>query len=253
MNILIIEDEHSSAQRLQNILQNKHKIVAVCASNQDVNNILANNTQIDLILSDIQLGDGLSFQSLKNAPQAIPIIFITAYNQYAIQAFQFNSIQYLLKPVDPLELIEAIQKAQQLNKQHNNNSTTTAIAQILESVKTQNIRYRQRFLIPHRADEYLIIPVTNVSHITIRDGVVKLCTNNGTRHTLNMTLEEIEQQLDPQRFRRVNRQYIINAQAVQKLSTFFLGKMRIHMTIAPEEQIIVSKDKVATIKRWLDF
>ena len=131
-------------------------------------------------------------------------------------------------------------------------STTDAIAQLLESVKSQSIRYRERFLIPHRADEFLIIPVSEVSHITIRDGVVRLCTMEGKHHTLNMTLEEVESQLDPQRFMRVNRQYIISAAAVQKLSTFFLGKMRIHMTAAPDEEIIVSKDKVATVKRWLD-
>jgi DNA-binding LytR/AlgR family response regulator len=92
----------------------------------------------------------------------------------------------------------------------------------------------------------------DVSHITIRDGVVRLCTIEGKYHTLNMTLEEVESQLDPQRFMRVNRQYIISATAVQKLSTYFLGKMRIHMIATPDEEIIVSKDKVATVKRWLD-
>ena len=131
-------------------------------------------------------------------------------------------------------------------------STTDAIAQLLESVKNQSIRYRERFLIPHRADEYLIIPVSNVSHITIRDGVVRLCTLEGKYHTLNMTLEEVESQLDPQRFMRVNRQFIVSAAAVSKLSTYFLGKIRIHVTAFPDAEIIVSKDKVATVKRWLD-
>ena len=111
---------------------------------------------------------------------------------------------------------------------------------------------RKGDLLPHRGDEFLIIPVSEVSHITIRDGVVRICTLAGRYHTLNMTLEEVEGQLDPQRFMRVNRQSIISATAVQKLSTYFLGKMRIHMAAAPDEEIIVSKDKVATVKRWLD-
>ena len=119
-------------------------------------------------------------------------------------------------------------------------------------MKSQTIRYRERFLIPHRADEYLIVPVDDVSHITIRDGVVRLCTLQGKTHQLSMTLEEAESQLDPQRFMRVNRQFIINAAAVAKLSTYFLGKMRIHVTAFPDAEIIVSKDKVATVKRWLD-
>ena len=132
-------------------------------------------------------------------------------------------------------------------------STTDAISQLLESVKNQTIRYRERFLIPHRADEYLIIPVSEVSHITIRDAVVRLCTLSGKSYMINMTLEEVESQLDPQRFMRVNRQFIVSAAAVQKLSSFFLGKMRIHMIAFPNEEIIVSKDKVASVKRWLDF
>lgn len=252
MKILIIEDELSSADRLQRMLEGEHQIVDVCTSNAEVKAFFSDerHAQVDLILSDIQLGDGLSFESLKTVPTAIPVIFTTAYDHYAVQAFRFNSIDYLLKPIDSEELHAALERVQPTMA--NGLSTTDAIAQLLESVKNQLIRYRERFLIPHRADEYLIIPVSNVSHITIRDGVVRLCTLEGKYHTLNMTLEEVESQLDPQRFMRVNRQFIISAAAVQKLSTYFLGKMRIHMNAAPDEEIIVSKDKIATVKRWLD-
>ena len=252
MRVLIIEDEQSSADRLQRMLEGEHEIVGVCASNAEVKAFFADaHIDVDLILSDIQLGDGLSFESLRTVPTAIPVIFTTAYDQYAVQAFRFNSLDYLLKPIDADELHAALEKVKS-SKLQVQSSSTDAIAQILESVKSQTIRYRERFLIPHRADEFLIIPVSEVSHITIRDGVVRLCTMEGKHHTLNMTLEEAEAQLDPQRFMRVNRQFIISAVAVQKLSTYFLGKMRIHMTAAPDEEIIVSKDKVATVKRWLD-
>ena len=252
MKILIIEDEQSSADRLRRMLESEHEIVGVCASNAEVKEYFAGEVDVDLILSDIQLGDGLSFESLRTVPSAIPVIFTTAYDHYAVQAFRFNSIDYLLKPIDSEELHAALAKVKQLSTFNSQLSTTNAIAQLLESVKNQTIRYRERFLIPHRADEFLIIPVSEVSHITIRDGVVRLCTFGGKHHTLNMTLEEVEAQLDPQRFMRVNRQFIISAASVQKLSTYFLGKMRIHMTAAPDEEIIVSKDKVATVKRWLD-
>jgi two-component system LytT family response regulator len=256
MKILIIEDEQSNAARLQRMLEGWHQVVGTCASNAEVKAFFAGEADVDLILSDIQLGDGLSFESLRTVPSAIPVIFTTAFDHYAVQAFRFNSIDYLLKPIDSEELHAALAKVEvTLNSKLstlNSPSTTDAIAKLLESVKSQSIRYRERFLIPHRADEFLIIPVSDVSHITIRDGVVRLCTLEGKHHTLNMTLEEVESQLDPQRFMRVNRQYIISAAAVQKLSTYFLGKMRIHMTAAPDEEIIVSKDKVATVKRWLD-
>jgi len=253
MRILIIEDEQSSADRLKRMLEGEHEIVGVCASNAEVKTLFAKNTHtdVDLILSDIQLGDGLSFESLKTVPTAIPVIFTTAFDQYAVQAFQFNSLDYLLKPIDSEELQAALGKVQS-SKFKVQSSSTDAIAQLLASVKSQTIRYRERFLIPHRADEYLIVPVSDVSHITIRDGVVRLCTLDGNSHALNLTLEEAESQLDPQRFMRVNRQFIVSAAAVSKLSTYFLGKMRIHVAAFPDVEIIVSKDKVATVKRWLD-
>lgn len=252
MKILIIEDEQSSADRLQRMLEGEHQIVDVCTSNAEVKAFFGDehHAQVDLILSDIQLGDGLSFESLKTVPSAIPVIFTTAYDHYAVQAFRFNSIDYLLKPIDSEELHAALERVQPTIV--DGLSTTDAIVQLLESVKNQSIRYRERFLIPHRSDEYLIIPVSNVSHITIRDGVVRLCTLEGKYHTLNMTLEEVESQLDPQRFMRVNRQFIVSASAVSKLSTYFLGKIRIHVTAFPDAEIIVSKDKVATVKHWLD-
>ena len=252
MKILIIEDEQSNADRLRRMIESEHEIVGVCASNAEVRTFFTGKADVDLILSDIQLGDGLSFESLRTVSDAIPVIFTTAYDHYAVQAFRFNSIDYLLKPIDSEELHTALAKVKQFSTFNSQLSTTNAIAQLLESVKSQTIRYRERFLIPHRSDEFQIIPVSEVSHITIRDGVVRLCTLAGKHHTLNMTLEEVESQLDPQRFMRVNRQFIISAAAVQKLSTYFLGKMRIHMTALPDEEIIVSKDKVATVKRWLD-
>ena len=249
MKILIIEDEQSSADRLKRMLEGEHEIVGVCASNAEVKTFFANDrhADVDLILSDIQLGDGLSFESLRMVSTTIPVIFTTAYDHYAVQAFQFNSIDYLLKPIDREELYAALAKVKPSAP-----STTYDIAQLLASVKNQTIRYRERFLIPHRADEYLIVPVSDVSHITIRDGVVRLCTLSGKSHLLNMTLEEAESQLDPKRFMRVNRQFIVSAAAVSKLSTYFLGKMRIHVAAFPDVEIIVSKDKVATVKRWLD-
>ena len=112
MNILIIEDEQSNAARLQRMLEGWHQVVVTCASNTEVKAFFADgaHSDIDLILSDIQLGDGLSFESLRTVPNAIPIIFTTAYDQYAVQAFRFNSIDYLLKPIDSEELHAALDK-----------------------------------------------------------------------------------------------------------------------------------------------
>ena len=112
MKILIIEDEQSSADRLKRMLEGEHEIVGVCASNAEVRAFFADgqHVEVNLILSDIQLGDGLSFESLKTVPTAIPVIFTTAFDQYAVQAFQFNSLDYLLKPIDSKELHAALAK-----------------------------------------------------------------------------------------------------------------------------------------------
>lgn len=254
MKILIIEDEKSNADRLCRMLESfnaGYQVVGVAASNAETKAFFANanHATVDLILSDIQLGDGLSFESLRTLNADIPVIFTTAYDYYAVQAFRFNSIDYLLKPIEADDLQAALFK---VKPTANTPSTTDAIAQLLEQVTGQMIRYRERFLIPHRADEFIIIPVCDVSYVTIQEGVVKLCTNQGKVHAISMSLEDVESQLDPQRFLRVNRQYIINVASVQKLSTYFLGKMRIHLTTAPSVEILVSKDKVSAVKKWLD-
>lgn len=253
MNILIIEDEQISALRLKRLLEginDSYTVAAMVASNAEAKSFFASqHPVIDLILSDIQLGDGLSFDALRCAPAGVPVIFTTAYDQYAIQAFKFNSLDYLLKPIDETELRTALQKVQTVNTTA---TSTDAITQLLDVLGKGSIRYRERFLIPHKADEYLIIPASEVSHFVIQDGVVRLCTLSGVRHQLGMTLDEIESQLDPQRFMRVNRQYIVNAAAVDKLSAWFQGKLRIYLKGYPDEEIVVSKDKVSSVKRWLD-
>lgn len=256
MNILIIEDERSSADRLQRMIEGlgpEYKIAAVVESNAEAKAFFqAGNTQIDLILSDIQLGDGLSFDALREAPASIPVIFTTAFDHYAVQAFKFNSIDYLLKPVDEQELRDALERVKE-SKEEVSPSTTDAIAQLLEFVKSQSVRYRERFLIPSRADEYLVVPASDVSHISIQDGVVRLYTLKGETHLLALTLDQAEKELDPQRFMRVNRQFIVGAAAVEKLSNWFLAKMRVHLKGYPDTEIIVSKEKATSVKRWLDF
>lgn len=253
MNILIIEDEQNSALRLKRLVEginDSYTVAAMVASNAEAKSFFASqHPVIDLILSDIQLGDGLSFDALRCAPAGVPVIFTTAYDQYAVQAFKFNSIDYLLKPIDETELKVALQKVQTVKATATNTDT---ISQLLDIMGKGSIRYRERFLIPHKADEYLIIPASEVSHFVIQDGVVRLCTLSGVRHQLGMTLDEIEAQLDPQRFMRVNRQYIVNAVAVDKLSAWFQGKLRIYIKGFPDDEITVSKEKVSAVKRWLD-
>ena len=250
MRILIIEDEQNSADRLVRLVNEvcpDAEIMAVLASNAEVENFFKQAENVpDVILSDIRLGDGLSFVGLKSAPQSVPVIFTTAYDQYALQAFKYNGLDYLLKPIDAEELRQALDKV----VVEHSSTTTEDIRQLLASAGS--IRYRERFLISFR-DTFHVVPVSEMSHVGISDGIVRLYTTDGKSHMLNLTLDELEKQLDPERFMRVNRQYIVSAASVEKLSSYFLGKMRVHLKGYPDTEVIVSREKVSVVKRWLDF
>lgn len=250
MRILIIEDEQNNADRLVRLVKDIRpdaEIMAVLASNAEVEAFFGQADSVpDVILSDIRLGDGLSFVGLKSAPQSVPVIFTTAYDQYALQAFKYNGLDYLLKPVDAEELRQALDKV----VVERSSTTTEDIRQLLASAGT--IRYRERFLIAFR-DTFHVVPVSEMSHVGISDGVVRLYTTDGKSNMLNLTLDELEKQLDPERFMRVNRQYIVSAAAVEKLSAHFFVKMRVHLKGYPDTEVIVSREKVSAVKHWLDF
>lgn len=253
MRILIIEDEQSNADRLRRLIlqiDSQHVIIDSLSSNAAVRSFFSKPQSLDLILSDIQLGDGLSFESLQSAPKNVPIIFTTAYGHYAIQAFKYNSIDYLLKPIDIRELQAALNKVMPV---HGNNTliTTDVLNQLLASSGHLPIRYRERFLFSYNGDEHLIVPVNEVSLIGINDGLVCIYTKGGKSYPVNMSLEELEKQLNPHCFMRVNRQYIVQASDVMKLSTLFHGKLRVHIGSFPDIEITVSRDKASSVKKWL--
>lgn len=249
MKILIIEDEQNNADRLVRLIRTikpDAEIADVLSSNEEIKQFFEHETVLpDVIFADIQLGDGLSFEGLKLAPQSVPVVFTTAYDKYAIQAFKFNSLDYLLKPIDFDELRLALLKVEKKTV-----ATLEAVSHLLETVG--GIRYRERFLIARR-DTFNVVFVNELSHICIKDGVVRLYTVNKKSHTFNLSLDDLEQQLDPKRFMRVNRQFIVSATSVEKLSTFFLGKIRIHLKEYPDLEIIVSREKVASVKKWLNY
>lgn len=254
MKILIIEDERSNADRLVRLLGNittpSNEVIGVANSNREAMAMLQSDAFApDVILADIQLGDGLSFEALQTAPPNIPVVFTTAYDQYAIQAFGYNGIAYLLKPIDPEELAEALQ---QVAERQHRPTDTDQLRELLTALRQNGIRYRERFLIPFR-DELKVVSVREVSHIALVEGGVYLFTNTCKMHPLGYTLEEMEAQLDPQRFMRVNRQYIVNVDSVQSLVSHFLGKMKLYIRGYADTEVIISRAKVPVVKKWLDF
>ena len=182
-----------------------------------------------------------------------PIIFTTAYDQYAIQAFKFNSIDYLLKPIDSDELEAAIQKA--IERISPSSPTTTApnLEQLLEylSGAIPTPHYRERFLVSRR-DEYITIEVQNVCFIHSQQNITRLYLTDGTSATIPSTLDQLEKEMNPASFFRANRQHMIQVGHIKKVSNWFNYKLKVEMNGYPQEEILISREKAATFKKWLD-
>lgn len=250
MKVLIIEDESHSAERLQRSIHTLHpdyEIVGVAKSiTQSIEWL--NECQPDLIFSDIRLQDGLSFEIFKAVKVASPIIFTTAYDQYAIQAFKFNSIDYLLKPIDPDELEAAIQKA--VGRMAPARPEPN-LERLLEYLGQPVSHYRERFLVSYR-DEYAAIEVRNVCFIRSQHEMTRIYLTDGSSSVIPSTLDQLEKEMNPAVFFRANRQYLIQVNYIRKVSNWFNYKLKVEMNGYPQEEILISREKAAAFKKWLD-
>lgn len=250
MNILIIEDEKRNAKLLERLLleiDSTYIINGPLVSVEETVEYLNSHNQPDLILADIRLTDGLSFEAIRQSGTNAPIIFTTAYDEYAIKAFKFNSFDYLLKPIDIDELRAAIKKVMKtgINTENNN------IQQLIAQMQDNNYNYRERFLIPWR-DGYRCVMVNDINHIVLKNRIVAIQLNNNTSLNIPYTMDELEKQLNPKMFFRANRQYLININHILSISNYFNNRLIIRLKGYDNEEIIISRDKVAEFKAWLD-
>ena len=251
MNILIIEDEKRNFNRLKRLLEEMDgtfRIDGPLASIVEAVEWLQTHPAPNLILADIRLSDGLSFDVLRQTAVPSPVIFTTAYDEYAIQAFKYNSFDYLLKPVKPDELAAAIGKVRRANTPQTNGED---MRQLLEYMRRSNYRYRERFLLPYR-DGYLSVQVKDISHIALEERNTLLYLKNGTSESVPYSLDELETQLNPDTFFRANRQYIIHIDSILSINNWFNSKLKIHLKKYPDVEIIVSRERAAELKGWLD-
>lgn len=250
MNILIIEDEKRNAKLLERLLleiDSTYIINGPLVSVEETVAYLNSNNQPNLILADIRLTDGLSFEAIRQSGTDAPIIFTTAYDEYAIKAFKFNSFDYLLKPIDIDELRAAIKKVTKTKIYTQNNNIQQLIAQMQEN----NYNYRERFLIPWR-DGYRCVMVNDINHIVLKNRIVTVQLNDNTSLNIPYTMDELEKQLNPKVFFRANRQYLININHILSISNYFNNRLIIRLKGYDNEEIIISRDRVAEIKVWLD-
>jgi two-component system response regulator LytT len=254
MNILIIEDEPVIARNLQHILQDIDPAITVAAIlpgiTESVRWLQQHGHTCQLIFMDIRLTDGLSFEIFERTRVEQPVIFVTAYNDYALQAFKANGIDYVLKPYDTEEINAALQKYRRLT---GNTVTSAGQEQLLRLVAMmqQPPVYKQSFLV-HFREKLLPLETAQIAWCYTNNEIVRACTLDNKQYTIDFTLEQLQQQLDPQSFFRANRQFIIQRRAIQEVNFFFNSRLLVKVLPDPPEKILISKARVPAFKAWMN-
>ncbi|MFT3994852.1 MAG: LytTR family DNA-binding domain-containing protein [Dysgonomonas sp.] len=249
MRILIIEDEKHNASRLQRLLleiDSMIEIVAIVATVKDSTQWFNNHAEPDVVLMDIRLSDGLSFDIFDKVQIDCPIIFTTSYDEYAVRAFKVNSIDYLLKPIEKEELKDALNKVKHIKKK-----AISDIEQLIHLFQEQKTIYRKRFLIA-KHNGYKTIVMEDVDYFFSELKITYLITSQDEKIVVQQTLEDLEDELDPDIFFRANRKYIININSIRMIENSYNGKLKVLLKKAQSNEVIVSKEKAPLLKRWLD-
>ena len=252
MTILIIEDEEPAFRRLQKMLKElepNHTMLNQIVSVSSAIKWFKENDAPDLIISDIQLSDGISFEIFKQVDIKCPIIFTTAYDQYAIEAFKVNSIDYLLKPVKKEELEKAVTKFKNLIP------TTSApaidINKLLQSLQpASGTDYKKRFVVRY-GEHIKTIDIEEVVYFYTEDKATFLCTKDARRFVIDFNLDTLDSILDPKIFFRINRQFIISIHSIAEMFAYSKSRVLIKLNPAAKHETIVSTERSADFKHWL--
>jgi two-component system response regulator LytT len=255
MKLIIIEDEAHAAKNLQRLVKEIDptiEVVSVLDSVEASVKWISDNPPPDLILMDIELADGQSFEIFAKADVQSPVIFTTAYDEFALKAFKVNSIDYLLKPIKMEELKNAVDKFYVLNGQPKDVPQNAGIEKLLQSLYAQQSseKYRTRFLVK---SGQRLIPLTteNISYFFTENKLVFIRTNENQKFFVDYTLDDLEQSLDPRQFFRANRQFIISTTSVETIHPWFNSKLKVDIKPKPDEEVVISREKANDFKKWL--
>ena len=254
MKAVIIEDEKIAAELLKNLicqLDENIEVVTVLQTVEDSVEWLNSNQHPDILFVDIHLADGSSFSIFEKTEVKCPIVFTTAYDEYALKAFEVNSIDYLLKPINKDDLQRALNKYKNLKGEKHEVDYKTLISRFLTEAENVN-NYKEHFLVPER-DKLVPLAAKDIAYIYIDLKLIKAVTFSGKVYYLNQNLDEMMSQLNPKMFFRANRQYIVSHEAIKDVSIWFGNKISLNLTIPTEEKIIVSKARVSDFKNWYSF
>ncbi|MBZ4669586.1 MAG: lytT1 [Defluviitaleaceae bacterium] len=250
MKVLIIEDEVFAAEKLEQMLLDINPTIKVLAKLDSIKESvkwLINNTA-DLIFLDIQLSDGISFSIFEQVTINIPIIFTTAYDQYAIKAFQLNSISYLLKPIRKKDLEESLQKYQSLKS-----AFSIDFEMLLANIQGREPEYKKRFLI-QIGEKIHKIEITETAYFYVLDKGVYLKTFEGKSYPVEYSLDKLESLINPDSFFRINRKFLVNMESISKMVAYSRGRVKLELKPKPEDDsdTIVSIDRSSDFKKWLN-
>lgn len=249
MKVVIIEDEAPAARRLTGLIQEckpQAEIVAHFDSVETAVDWLQNNPAPDLAFMDIQLADGLSFDIFEAVPVKCPVIFTTAYDEYAIKAFKVNSIDYLLKPIDKAELDNAFAKYDTLAQKPQND--TIDIGELIKVFRPDT--YKSRFLVK-QGQRLIPVGVDDIAYFYAEDKLVFMLTHAGNKYIVDYTVEQLESKLNPDKFFRTNRKVITSLDAVKDVHISFNGKLKIYLKPDLSEELFVSRERAPEFKNWL--
>lgn len=267
LHVLIIEDEPLAANRLEKLLQEQAElpmqVVAKLVSVQEAVTYFKEAPMPDLAFFDIQLADGLSFEIFEQVEVTCPLIFTTAYDAYALRAFKANSIDYLLKPIDAEELVLALKKYQRLKAPAlasvpsapaptPDNTSFQLLQQALQQLQSPAApTYKNRFVL--KVGEHLrAIPVEEIDFFFSFEKATFLQTHDNRRFAVDYTVEQLEQMVDPKRFFRVNRGYLVQLPAIQDIIHYTNSRLKVVLRHHQQEEVLVSRERVATFRAWLD-
>lgn len=257
MKILIIEDEKAAAKHLATLVRQsipEAKIIAQLDSVKRSVEWWQNNPPPDLVFMDIQLADGLSFEIFEHVSITAPIIFTTAYDQYAIQAFKVNSIDYLLKPIDEEELEKALGKYYSYYQKQADITTSSVpdLTQLQQALQMlQPTEYKNRFIV--KIGEHIkAIPTEAILFFFSQAKATYLQTTEGKHYIIDYPLDQVEHMIDPAQFFRISRKYMVRLSAIDDIITYSSGRLKLHLKHSKDSDVLVSRDRVSTFKAWLD-
>lgn len=254
LNVIIIEDEIPAARLLNSIvsrLRPEWSVISLPGNIEESVKWFSENQHPDLIFLDIQLSDGNSFDFLSEAKPSSTIIFTTAYDEYAIRAFSVNSIDYILKPIDEKRLLEAIIKYETIAVRHDGNGEEY-LNTILDSLQRREKRFRTRFLISG-VDQFRTLQVAEIAYFYTENKVTFAVTHDGKEHSIDLSLDKLSDQLDPDEFFRANRQTLLSISSIKRIEPYFNGKIVAHIKPPNKDRITISKEKIGAFKMWLNF